>query len=217
MTRVFRRSARPALLLCLLTCLSSLCALGQTVTTLDRQLHRLDLGVTGVGEFTSNVTGTNYLHETISQRPSSTLGALVTIRYTKSPLVGLEFNYGYARFTQNYSQHVIGGAQTNATEYTLGYVAHAPEFFGVKPFASVGAGTIAFRPTPFGGQGLPTQGRLTYYYDLGAETQVISPHFGLRLQFRELFYLAPDFGQNYLTINQHTTTSQPGVGFYLRY
>lgn len=214
MTSVFRCLFRSTLLLCLT---GSSYALGQVVSPLERQLNRVELGLSGIGEFTGNSSGTNYLKEPITQKPSTTLGALINIRYTKSPLAGLEFNYGYARFTQNYSMHVIGGAQTNATEYTVGYLVHGPDLLGLHTFASGGAGTIAFRPTPGGGQGLPAQGRLAFYYNVGAEQEVISPHFGLRVQVRQLFYKAPDFGQNYLTINQRTSTFEPGVGFYLHF
>jgi hypothetical protein len=57
---------------------------------------------------------------------------------------------------------------------------------------------------------------MAYYYSLGVD-DAISPHFGFRAQFRQAFFLAPDFGQNYLTILHHTSTIEPGVGFYLRF
>jgi len=57
---------------------------------------------------------------------------------------------------------------------------------------------------------------MTYYYTVGAE-DMVSQHFGVRLQFRQLFYKAPDFGQNYLTIQQQTITSEPTFGFFLKY
>src|SRR5216684_3878052 len=108
-------------LLCLLGAFAGSTAKGQTPTTLDRHL---------------------------SLSASNTLGALVTLRYTKSPYIGAEFNYGYARYTENFSQYVIGGAQTKASEYTVGYVAHPPKLlFGVHPFVAGGLGAIAFRPT----------------------------------------------------------------------
>lgn len=217
MTSKFRRSPTRAFFLCLFAAFSGWSASGQVVTPLQRQLDRIDLAVSGVGELTTNSSGTNYLNQPLTQRASTTLGALVTIRYVKSPLLGAEFNYGYARFTQNYSQYIVGGAQSKANEYTVGYLAHTPSLLGLQTFAGAGIGVVAFTPTPFGGQGLPEQGRFAYYYTLGAEKQVISPHFGLRAQFRELFYMAPDFGQNYLTINQHTTTIEPGAGFFLRF
>jgi hypothetical protein len=195
------------------------------VTLLDRTLSHLDLGVSGTGQFTNTATGTNYLGDIVTQQPSNTLGALVTIRYTKSPLVGFEFNYGYARYTQNFSfvnngvivPRLNGGAQTNANEYTLGYVAHTPKILGIGTFVAGGAGSTAFKGTPGGGQGLPEQARATYYYAAGVEGSVLSPHFGIRAQFRQTFFLAPDFGQNYLTIKQRQSTVEPGIGFYLKF
>jgi hypothetical protein len=240
MPNVFRPSSVRRTLLSLAAVLIAGSAYAQVtapVTLLDRTLSHLDLGVSGVGEFTNTVTGTvippgsyNY-GTTLTQKPSTTLGALVTVRYTKSPLVGIELNYGYARYTQNFSvpagqvspltgqpidTPIVGGAQTNASEYTLGYIAHTPKVLGIGTFVSAGAGATAFRATPGGGQGLPTQARATYYYDAGFESS-ISSHFGIRAQFRQVFFLAPDFGQNYLTIKQRQITTEPGIGFYIHF
>jgi hypothetical protein len=146
---------------------------------------------------------------------------VVNLRYTASPFVGFEFNYGYARYTDTFTpfgSQPNGGVQQNANEYTFGYVVHArKQYFGVTPFASGGAGTTIFRPTPGGGLALPEQARATYYFSVGAETTVLSPHFGIRGQYRQLFFKAPDFLTNYLTIQQHTTTYEPGFGFFLRF
>jgi hypothetical protein len=186
--------------------------------TLDKHLSRIDFGVSGFGSFTKDVSGTNIAGVKLDQNAGSTVGALITIRYTKSPWIGGEFNYAYARYTQNFSNYLVGGAQTNANEYTLGYVAHPTrQFLGMQPFIAGGLGSTAFRPTPGGGQGLPPQARMTYYYSVGAEKIVLGDHFGLRAQFRQTFYKAPDFGQNYLTIQQRTYTLEPGAGFFLRF
>ncbi|WP_035352255.1 outer membrane beta-barrel protein [Edaphobacter aggregans] len=184
---------------------------------LEKQLSRLDLALNGIGSFTKGVSGTNYLGVPLSQDGSNTFGALLSIRYTKSPYLGGEFNYTYARYTQNYSQYIVGGAQTNASEYSVGYVAHPPHpLFGAQPFIAGGFGTTAFRPTTGGGQGLKSQARMTYYYAVGLDKD-ITPHFGVRAQLRQTFYKAPDFGQNYLTIEQHTWTIEPGFGFVIRF
>ncbi len=192
----------------------------QVPTRLDRQLSRLDLGVSGTDTITEGVSGTNYLGETVTDNPGSTLGALVQVRYTKSSYVGFEGTYSYARFNQNYTITDFPTSpfdvQANASEYTLGYVAHLPRVFGFQTFAGGGAGSIAFRPTSSGGLGVPARARFGYYYDLGAEDE-LTPHFGIRVQFRQIHYKAPDFGQNYLTINKQTVTTEPAVGFYLRF
>lgn len=217
-----RPSTVRTVLFCLLAALAGSTgkaqAQAQTETPLDRVLSRFDLGINGAGHFTKDVSGTNYLGVTVDQKTSNTFGALVELRYTKSPWIGAQINYSYARYTQNFSQYIIGGAQNNASEYSVGYVAHPPHpFYGLQPFFGVGGGVTVFHPTAGGGQGLPQQGAGTFYYALGVERSVISPHFGLRAQFRQSFFLAPDFYQNYLTTQQRSYTLQPAFGFYLRY
>ena len=199
------------------------------LTPLDRQLQRIDFSVNGVGEFTKSVSGTNYQSVSFTQKPSNTLGALVTVRYTVKPLIGFELNYGYVRYTENFTNYsplaptatgnyLPGGAQTKGAEYSVGYVAHGPNLLGYRSFGSVGVGALSFVPTTFGGQGLPSQVRPVYYYDVGLEGSVLgSEHFGLRAQLRQQFFGAPDFGQNYLTIRKNTFTTEPGIGFYVRF
>jgi hypothetical protein len=220
-------------------------------TPLQRQLQKLDLSVQGTGIYNSKVTGavlpqtaSNYCvyptpttttpnppavcgSNDITQFGSNTLGALVSIHYPAKPYFGLEFNYSFARYTENYQGPAVTTflpngitnfqVQTKVNEYTFGYlITPAYTIFGLRPFASAGAGPMAFKPTPGGGQEEPEKARMTYYYSLGF-TKDVSPHFGLRVGFRELFFLAPDFGQDYLTILKHTTTLEPTAGFYIRY
>jgi hypothetical protein len=200
-------------------------------TKFQRQLSRLDLSANGVGIFNTSVTGpvlpvasNTGLSET--QFGSNTFGALVTLRYIARPYLGFEGNYGYARYTENYSGAAISAAtgnslfqvQTKVNEYTFGYVATPPHpIFGFQPFVSAGFGTQEFKPTPRGGEGEPTKARATYYYSLGLQQSYFSEHFGFRAGFRQLLFLDPDFGQNYLTIKKHASTYEPMVGFYLKY
>ena len=211
-------------------------------TALGRQLDRVDLSVNGVGEFTKSVRGANYQSVTFTEKPSTTLGGLVTVRYTARPLLGFEFNYGFVRYTERFSNYNPvpldpnnpanpggllnegagylpgGGAQTKATEATFGYVVHGRNVFGYRSFASGGVGSLIFTPTTYGGQGLPQQVRPLYYYDVGLEGNVLgSNHFGVRAQFRQQFFTAPDFGQNYLQIRKTTFTTEPGIGLFLRF
>ena len=208
-----------ALLLCLLAApLARAQAAAAPETALDRQLSRIDLGVTAIGVISKSVSGTNYLGKPLTEDPSTTVGVLATLRYTKSPWVGLEFNFSQARFTENFSGYYNAGVQTRANEYSFGYVAHFNEHFGFKPYVAVGAGTMPFHPTRGGGLGLPYQYRAVYYYNVGLERPLFdSEHFGVRIHMRQNFYKAPDFLTNYLTIQQRTYTLEPGVGFYLKF
>lgn len=196
---------------------------------LQRQLEHVDLGISGKGEFTSQVNGTNYLNQAVTLKPSNTLGALVSLRYTHSPLIGLEYNYAYARYTDNYTvtntsstpAGVVSfnlGVQSTATEYTFGYLAHARHTYaGILPFASIGAGVTAFRPTKGGGQGNSNQARATYYYSVGGDYPIINDHLGLRATFRQTLANAPDYQQNYWRIARHALSTEPAFGFYVRF
>jgi hypothetical protein len=203
-------------------------------TPLEKQLEKLDLSVSGIGVYNNKVSGTVVTDlgatnegEALTQFGSNTLGALATIHYPAKPYFGLELNYSFARYTENFEGPAITSflpsgitkfqVQTKVNEYTFGYLITPPyTIFGLHPFASAGFGPQGFKPTPGGGQEEPEKARATYYYSLGFSKEV-SPHFGLRAGFRELFFLDPDFGQNYLTILKHSTTLEPFAGFYLRY
>jgi hypothetical protein len=214
-------------------------------TPFQKQLEKLDLSIAGVGVYNSTVTGpvlskaaSNYCFDAattptncgsndITQFGSNTLGALVSIHYPVKPYFGLEFNYSFARYTENYQGPAVTSflpngitnfqIQTKVNEYTFGYLITPPyTIYGLRPFVSAGFGPMAFKPTPGGGQEEQEKARMTYYYSLGF-TKDVSPHFGLRAGFRQLFFLDPDFGQNYLTILKHATTYEPMAGFYIRY
>jgi hypothetical protein len=227
MLNVLRPSCVRNTVICLLLITAGATAKAQTSqnTGLYRQLSRIDLGVTGAAIFNKSSSGfatvNGVPHTPVNLSPGNTAGAGVTLRYIASPLVGFEFNYGYARYTDTFTPFGSNpriGVQQNASEYSFGYVAHTrKQYFGVNPFASAGAGTMIFRPTPGGGQALPEQARAVYYFSIGAETTVLSPHFGVRAQYRQVFFNAPDFHTNYLTIQQRTTTFEPGFGFFLRF
>ncbi len=206
----------------------------QVETPLDRQLHRLDLGVSVIEVVPGKVSGQSYANtkptpteaQTLTTDTTNGTGGLVQLRYTKSPLLGAEFNYSFARYTTYFNPPAggtvvaNGGIQANANELTLGYVAHGPSLtsFGLRPFGAGGAGSTVFTPTlNGGGQGFYKQARMTYYYAAGVEAPLLTSHFGLRAQFRQSFYLLPDFTANFLTIKQRTTSIEPSFGFYLHY
>jgi hypothetical protein len=222
----------PALLLGLLSLTASQ-AVGQATapeTPLQKQLGRIDFAISAAGDINTSVSGVEQrdattIHSVLTIKPSNTIGELVTVRYTAKPYVGFEFNFGNARNTQDYTfvpppraNLLVGGAQAGVRELTLGYVVHPPyRPFGIQPYLGVGGGTIRFKPTTNGGQGLPQQYRAAYYYQLGLEDNFPGSHFGIRVGFRQLIYLAPDFLQNYLTITRRVRTSEPTIGFFVRF
>lgn len=166
----------------------------------------------------------------VTEKPSTSAAIMVTGRYTHSRFIGFEANYSFTSLDEDFSiknprggspamvpyPKLIGGAQSTMEELSLGYIAHAPTVFGVVPFVGAGIGVISFEPTPYGGQSLPPQARMEYYGTIGADA-AFTPHFGVRAQMRDLFYMAPDYGQNYLTTYKHTMTFEPTIGFYYHF
>lgn len=217
-----------ALLLTLVA--SSLSASAQATTapsSFEKFIGHIDLGVSGMGQFTNTTSGLNYLHQQVALEPSNTLGALVEIRYIASPRIGVVYNYTYARYVDNYvitntsaspinTSGQILGVQTRVNEYTLGYVGHFGDLFGLQPFISAGGGVLAFRPTPGGGLGLPGESRGMYYGAVGVE-KLVTEHFGIRAQYRQIFFGAPDFNTNYLANGARSYTVEPSAGFYIHF
>ncbi len=203
------------------------------VTRTGRFLAHFDLGIAGTALFTKSATGT--VNQSVlgapynvTQSASTSAGVLVTIRGQKSAYKGLEFNYGYGRTAQTWTccnnspttGALLGPlvAQATVNEFTVGYLVR-PErtIFGFKPYVSGGAGSIEFKPTRNGGQGLKSQARAAYYYSVGGETLLVGNTLGARVGVRQVFYRAPDFGQNYLTIRKLTFTLEPQIGLYLHF
>jgi hypothetical protein len=209
-------------------CMTAFATAQAPVSGLQKQFDRIDLGIGGIGILTHETEGPDHLlGNTIIDKPGNTLGALINIRYIKSPLIGLEFNVNYSKYVQNYSGTtdepngsqipLILGIQADAVEYSFGWVFHTPKIFGIPTYVSVGAGSTDFVPSRGGGHAFLPQARATYYYSAGVEKSVFSPHFGLRAGFRQGFFLAPDFETNYLTNLKHTYTTEPTAGFYFHF
>ena len=210
---------------------SSRFAFAQTATPptpAELFLARFDLAVSGAGEFTSTTQGTNYLGQSVYLNPSKTIAPLIEFRYTRSPRIGFTLNYGFARYSENFvisntAASVKGSlaetldVQSQAAEYSLGYVGHFGNFMGIHPFVGAGGGVMGFRPTKGGGDGLPGESRGLVYYAVGAEAPLLGDNFGVRVQFRQQFFGAPDFNTNYLANGQRAITSQPAFGFYLKF
>lgn len=192
-------------------------------TALQRQLSKVEFGVSALGQFNHDVSGTVIQNgaanqgQPLTESPGNTMGALINLRYTRKPYIGAEFNYTYARYTETFNT-APNFIQTGVDEVSFGYLITPPhQIFGMQPYISAGAGSTRFKPTPGGGEGAPSQWRATYYYSLGVQKELGDSHFGVRAGFRQAFFKAPDFLQNYLTILKTTSTIEPNVGFYLRF
>jgi hypothetical protein len=228
MMNVFRRITICGALLSSVLYASAAMAQTTPETPFGKFLDQFDLGLNVIGVINPDSSGTSLTPQAVSQVPSNTAGGLGELRYTRSPLIGVTINFTQARFTENYTVTDIPttpkaqlpyvlGVQATENEFSLGYFAHAPNVFGLHPFAGAGVGAVEFKPTAGGGQSLPKQVRAGFYYTVGVDQPLFSPNFGVRVQFRQLFLGAPDFNQNYLATGARIVSTEPGFGFYLRF
>src|SRR6185437_10454739 len=105
MLNVSRLSCVRSVMFCLLATLAAPTAKAQS-PALAKQLSRIDFGINGVGLLNgtgSGVVDINAKPTTVNLRTSNTVGVLLTLRYIKSPLIGFEGNYSYARYTENFN------------------------------------------------------------------------------------------------------------------
>lgn len=194
------------------------------VASTAQKVGRFDASINGIGELNHGVSGHDAFTppDAVTNTTTDSYGALVSLRYTRSPLLGFEASYKFARFVEGYTNPTANGGlqetiQINADGYSIGYVAHGPTLYGLHTFGGAGVGTTEFKPTRLGGESYINQARATYYWDLGVDKLLLSNNFGVRLQVRQLFYKTPDFGTNYLVTGARTTTLEPALGFYLRF
>jgi opacity protein-like surface antigen len=179
---------------------------------------RFDASLGAAGVFTKQSSGNGTV-----LNPTNSGAVVATIRYRFNPMHSFEFNYAHTRDSQIYTQ----GAdqfriQSTISEYTGAYVLNFFQRGKFEPFVFAGAGVLKFNPgnTYIDTYQLPvavvSQTELAFLYGGGADYRVI-PHFAIRLQYRGLFYKAPDFhGAGFLT-GQNGHLAEPSIGIVFRF
>jgi hypothetical protein len=201
--------------------LTSLCGFALAAASAQAQfykLHQTDVSGGAIGQFTTPLTdGTG---STIEADNKNSLGGMITLSEHPVPWAGIEFNYAYNEYgstiTQfaapSYSQYV----HTDAHEATAAYLFHPrSRFFSkkIEPFVSIGGGYIDFVPSYAGSN----QWRGTGLVEVGFDIPTSNPHFGFKVEGRELIYRSPDFNQSDLSSRQWVTTNEPMFGVYYRF
>jgi hypothetical protein len=170
-----------------------------------------DIGIDGFAQFTSTASGNG-----ITDTATKAGGGGAALRHSYHWWLGYEAGYQYTRFTEKYTGQILG-YQHNQHELSGSYLVHGAKAFGVEPFATAGLSAVIFSPSLNGGQNVPWQGRPGINFGAGINYPLATGHFGLRLQYRGVYYKAPDFGRPALTTNAWRLTSEPMVGVYVRF
>jgi hypothetical protein len=195
--------------------LFAIAALG--VTAVQAQT---DVAASFLGAYGSN-SGGNGLVES----PSDSGGGLFELRHIVNPLVGFEGTYSYNRANEVYDPDPVfcpvfsciarspAAVSANAHEVTGDWVVSL-HLLNLRPFALAGVGLLV--DIPSGGQaGTKTATEPLYDYGLGVDWGLL-PHIGLRLQYRSVFYKAPDLTSLYPSSGAYTHTDEPTIGVYFR-
>ena len=174
-------------------------------------LHNSDVSVSVFGQFTTTVSGNG-----ITQSTSDSVGGQAAFRHSYHWWLGYEGSYAYTRFNEYYTGQPYP-YQHNLHDFSGAYLFTAPGPLGFHPFAEVGVSALIFSPSLNGGQNVSWQGRPALNFSVGINQALFTSHFGIRVQYRGLYYKAPDFGEAFLNTDSHRLTTEPMVGVYLRF
>lgn len=135
-------------------------------------------------------------------------GVQLGYRYHATDSSAVEVRLALATPTQLYGPSTI--VKSRDIEFSLDYVFTIPTDGKVRPFFLGGGGLIHYAPTGSGNTpGASTQKRLALNYGAGLDFN-LSPHLGIRFEYRGLIYRVPDF--NLITISKWNHMPEPDIG-----
>jgi hypothetical protein len=205
-------------MLTLRNCVLNLCVAATITATAHAQiykLHNADVGVAATYQLTETLNSNN---PSVLQQTTNSPGLVFTLRDHPVAWAGVEFNYGFTRYSQRYTYQVAGtntfstlSDSNSVHEATAAYLFH-PHFRHLQPFIGIGGGAMDFMPT----QG-PNQWRGAGLLEAGLDIPTRNPHFGFRAQGRSLFYRAPNFNIVGASSKSWVATTEPSGGVYFRF
>jgi hypothetical protein len=196
------------------TFVAGLLSLGLLVSGAHAQeSSRNDITVSGFGVFQQGSSGNG-----VNQSATNSAGVLATYRYFFTDHQGIEVDYGFSRFDQQFNAPNVAspfslGVSTNMNEATASYVYRHAIGHRLTPFVSAGTGALLFLPASFavGGASGTTFATPDFVYSGGADLAV-SRRISLRLGFRGHVFEAPDFGVASIRTNSVTHLAEPFAG-----
>ena len=179
-------------------------------------IPEMDVSVGTYGQFTATrapvftkvypLTGTATTQVTQSASPS--VGVFGTLHQSFTRWLGYNVNFGYTRFSENYSNgqsfvpnststvpasssFIRGSVKPDMMELTVAAVIEGPRTRRFSTFAQFGGGGLFFDPLS-SKTGAKQQTRPAMLFGVGANFK-LTEHLDLRAEYRGLFYKSPDF------------------------
>ncbi|HTV82433.1 MAG TPA: outer membrane beta-barrel protein [Acidobacteriaceae bacterium] len=181
-----------------------------------------DVALSVYGAFNSSTNGNG-----IAQSPSNAAGGLLEFRHISNPVLGFEATYSFNRANQTYQPTRYAcpagllpctapaptSVSADAHAVTLDWVPSV-KIANLRPFGVAGIGMLVNDPTS--GTDTSSNTTLVYVYGAGLDWGLL-PHLGLRGQFREMTYKAPDLTTLYTSTGSFLHTAEPMLGIYLSF
>jgi opacity protein-like surface antigen len=179
---------------------------------------RNEATISATGSFEQSTNG-NRIHQTAND----SAGILFSYRHFFTNHQGVELDYGFSRFDQQYSSLNAAapfslGVPANTNEATASYVYRRGVGHRLSPFVSAGTGALVFVPDSFtaGGTTGSTFATPDFVYGAGADVAV-SRRVSLRLGYRGHVFEAPDFGVPGIKTGSVTHMAEPFGGLSLHF
>jgi hypothetical protein len=180
---------------------------------------QIDVGVSFYNAFTDGSSGYG-----TEQTPKNAVGGMIEARYLQSPFFGFEITYAHNSADQSYAPTATNCGFTcanpptkltaKADEIGLDWVL-SKKIGNLRPFAVGGAGFFITTPSRSTYE-VDTVVRPVFIYGGGVDWAFV-PHLGVRAQFRDNLYKAPNMSALYPTTGQFTHSSEPMGGVYYRF
>jgi opacity protein-like surface antigen len=198
-------------------------ALAQNKTkakTKTNYVARFDVGLAYSGVFSKTSAPST---GTVSLKPTTAGAVLGSVRYHFNHTHGVEVNFGHTSNSQVYSVPPdTFRVNAGITEFTAAYVLSPFHASRMDPFLFAGGGALRFNP---GNQyidgsrsslGAASQRPLAVLYGAGLDYRLWKA-LAVRVQYRGLFYKAPDFHVPSLFTGVYTHMAEPTVGFVIKF
>ena len=161
----------------------------------------------------------------VRQTPTNSEGGLVEARYIMNRLAGFELAYSYNRANQTFAPngtscgYVCGqptiAVRARADEVAIDWVP-SMKVGNLRPFAIGGIGFFITSPGNLPLYDVNTVIRPAVVFGGGLDWALMK-HFGVRVQYRDNLYKAPDLTAIYPANGAYTQSSEPMGGFYYRF
>jgi opacity protein-like surface antigen len=170
--------------------------------------------------FTSSSSGTG-----TKQVPTNSGGEMAEVRYLRGPLFGIGMSYSYNRANQTFEPNGTNCGYTcqnpttvltgKASEIALNWIPSLKVGKNLRPFAIGGVGFFITSPGDSTYE-VDTSVRPVFVVGGGVDWTVL-PHFGVRLQYRDNLYKAPNLSALYPATGVLTSSSEPTGGLFFRF